>query len=81
MPREHVRPTAGVRESAVPNDEAVRELTRTVTLDESGPIPDDLADGVALDAWLRATVSDYVHAWIVQDGAAIAERAASFLIG
>jgi len=43
-------------------DEAVRALTSTVTLDESGTTPDDLADDAALDAWLRATVSDYVHA-------------------
>jgi choline dehydrogenase-like flavoprotein len=47
---------------AVLSNEAVRTLTRTVTLDERGTTPDDLVDGAALDAWLKATVSDYVHA-------------------
>lgn len=47
---------------AVLGNEAVREITSSVTLDERGTTPDDLADPVALDAWLRANVSDYVHA-------------------
>ena len=47
---------------AVLGSEAVRTLTGTVTLDENGTTPEDLVDGAALDAWLRATVSDYVHA-------------------
>lgn len=41
---------------------AVREITTAVTLDERGTTPDDLADASALDAWLEATVEDYVHA-------------------
>ena len=47
---------------AVLGSEAVRTLTGTVTLDENGTTPEDLVDKAALDAWLRATVSDYVHA-------------------
>ena len=47
---------------ALLSNKAIRELTTTVTLDGSGTTPDDLADGAALDAWLRTTVSDYVHA-------------------
>jgi choline dehydrogenase-like flavoprotein len=47
---------------AVLGHEAVRAITGAVMLDERGTTPDNLADPVALDAWLRATVSDYVHA-------------------
>jgi choline dehydrogenase-like flavoprotein len=47
---------------AVLGNEAVRAITSAVTLDEKGTTPDALADSVALDAWLRAGVSDYVHA-------------------
>jgi 5-(hydroxymethyl)furfural/furfural oxidase len=47
---------------ALLGDKNVRAITSTVTLDESGTTPDDLADAAALDMWLRATVSDYVHA-------------------
>ena len=36
---------------ALLSNKAIRELTTTVTLDESGATPDDLADGAALDAW------------------------------
>jgi hypothetical protein len=43
-------------------NEAVRTLTHTVTLDERGTTPEDLVNGAAVDAWLTATVSDYVHA-------------------
>lgn len=47
---------------AVLGNEVVRAITSAVTLDEGGTAPDDLADPVALDAWLKAAVSDYVHA-------------------
>jgi choline dehydrogenase-like flavoprotein len=47
---------------ALLSNEAVRELTRTVTLDEKGTTPDDLVEDAALEAWIRAAVSDYVHA-------------------
>lgn len=47
---------------ALVRNDAVRSITSTVTLDESGTTPDDVADPLALDAWLRATVADYVHA-------------------
>jgi 5-(hydroxymethyl)furfural/furfural oxidase len=47
---------------ALLGNRAVRSLTRTVTLDERGTTPSDLTDEAALDAWLRATVTDYVHA-------------------
>jgi choline dehydrogenase-like flavoprotein len=47
---------------ALLSNEAIRELTTTVTLDANGTTPFDLADDAALDAWLRTTVSDYVHA-------------------
>ena len=42
--------------------EAVRALTGTFTLDDHGTTPNDVADPAALDRWLLATVSDYVHA-------------------
>jgi len=47
---------------AVLTHPAIRSLAETVTLDEAGTTPEDLADAAALDAWLRATVRDYVHA-------------------
>jgi choline dehydrogenase-like flavoprotein len=47
---------------AVLGNEAVRAITSAVTLDERGTTRDDLADPVALEVWLRANVSDYVHA-------------------
>ena len=47
---------------ALLGNKAVRSLTRTVTLDERGTTPSDLTDEAALDAWLKATVTDYVHA-------------------
>jgi 5-(hydroxymethyl)furfural/furfural oxidase len=47
---------------ALLGNKAVRSLTRTVTLDERGTTPSDLTDEAALDAWLRTTVTDYVHA-------------------
>ena len=47
---------------ALLGNEAVRSLTRTVTLDERGTTPSDLTDEATLDAWLKATVTDYVHA-------------------
>jgi 5-(hydroxymethyl)furfural/furfural oxidase len=47
---------------AVLTHPAIRSLATAVTLDEAGTTPEDLADAAALDAWLRATVRDYVHA-------------------
>jgi choline dehydrogenase-like flavoprotein len=47
---------------ALLGSKAVRSVTRTVTLDERGTTPDDLTDAAALDAWLKATVIDYVRA-------------------
>jgi 5-(hydroxymethyl)furfural/furfural oxidase len=47
---------------AVLTNDAVRTLNPTVTLDDNGTTPDDLAEEGALDTWLRKTVSDYVHA-------------------
>jgi 5-(hydroxymethyl)furfural/furfural oxidase len=47
---------------ALLGNKAVRSLTRTVTLDERGTTPNDLTDAATLDAWLKATVIDYVHA-------------------
>jgi 5-(hydroxymethyl)furfural/furfural oxidase len=47
---------------AVLESEAVRALAGTFTLDDHGTTPDDVADPAALDRWLMATVSDYVHA-------------------
>lgn len=47
---------------AVLGNETVRAITSAITLDERGTTPDDLADPVALNAWLRTSVSDYVHA-------------------
>lgn len=62
-PRDEARIRLAARELfAVLSSEAVRKLTRTITLDERGTTPDDLVDDAALNAWLRATVSDYVHA-------------------
>jgi choline dehydrogenase-like flavoprotein len=62
-PRDAVRMRLAARELfAVLGSEAVRTLASTVALDERGTTPDDLVDEAALDAWLRATVSDYVHA-------------------
>jgi choline dehydrogenase-like flavoprotein len=62
-PRDLVRISLAAQELfAVLNNDAVRSLTRTVTLDERGTTPNDLKDAAALDAWLKATVADYVHA-------------------
>jgi choline dehydrogenase-like flavoprotein len=47
---------------ALVDNNAVRSITSTVTLDDKGTTPAEVADPVALDAWLRAAVSDYVHA-------------------
>jgi choline dehydrogenase-like flavoprotein len=61
-PRDAARMRLAAQELfALLGNRAVRALTRSVTLDEIGTTPDDLADGAALDAWLKATVSDYVH--------------------
>ena len=61
--RDMVRMRLAVQELfALLGNEAVRTLTGAVTLDERGTTPDDLVDEAALDAWLKATVSDYVHA-------------------
>lgn len=62
-PRDLMRMRLAAQELfAVLTNDAVRALTRTVTLDERGTTPNDLADAAALDAWLKATVTDYVHA-------------------
>jgi choline dehydrogenase-like flavoprotein len=62
-PRDAARMRLAAQELfAVLGNRAVQALTTSVTLDEIGTTPGDLADGAALDAWLRATVSDYVHA-------------------
>lgn len=62
-PRDAARMRLAAQELfAVLGSEAVRTLTSMVTLDESGTTPDDLVNEAALDAWLRSTVSDYVHA-------------------
>jgi choline dehydrogenase-like flavoprotein len=47
---------------AVLTHPAIRSLAESLTLDEAGTTPEDVADAAALDAWLRATVRDYVHA-------------------
>jgi 5-(hydroxymethyl)furfural/furfural oxidase len=47
---------------ALLGNDAVRSITRSLALDERGTTPDDLVDDASLDAWLKATVSDYVHA-------------------
>lgn len=47
---------------ALVGSDVVRAVTSKVTLDETGTTPDDVADPAALNAWLRANVSDYVHA-------------------
>ena len=47
---------------ALLGNDAVRSITRSLALDERGTTPNDLVDEAALDAWLKATVSDYVHA-------------------
>jgi 5-(hydroxymethyl)furfural/furfural oxidase len=39
-----------------------RKVAGPVALDESGTTPADVADDRALDAWLAASVRDYVHA-------------------
>ena len=62
-PRDMVRMRLAARELfALLGNKAVRSLTRTVTLDERGTTPSDLTDEATLDAWLKATVTDYVHA-------------------
>jgi 5-(hydroxymethyl)furfural/furfural oxidase len=62
-PRDMVRMRLAAQELlAVLTNDAVRSITRTLTLDERGTTPGDLEDESALDAWLKATVSDYVHA-------------------
>ena len=62
-PRDATRMRLAARELfAVLGNEAVRTLASPVTLDERGTTPADLVDDAALDAWLKATVSDYVHA-------------------
>jgi 5-(hydroxymethyl)furfural/furfural oxidase len=62
-PRDAVRMRLAAQELfALLRSAGVRAITRTVTLDDRGTTPDDVADPRALDAWLRATVSDYVHA-------------------
>ena len=43
-------------------EDAVRAIASAVALDERGTTPGDLTDTAALDAWLIAAVSDYVHA-------------------
>jgi len=47
---------------ALLGNDAVRSITRSLALDERGTTPNDLVDEAALDAWLKAAVSDYVHA-------------------
>ena len=50
-PRDATRMRLAAQELfAVLGSEAVRTLTSTITLDESGPTPDDLANAAALDA-------------------------------
>ena len=62
-PRDAVRMRLAAQELfAVLENAAVRAITRAVTLDDKGTTPDDVAEPVALDAWLRASVADYVHA-------------------
>ncbi|MET0151278.1 MAG: GMC family oxidoreductase [Candidatus Binatia bacterium] len=62
-PRDMVRMRLAAQELfAVLSNDAVRAVTRTVTLDERGTTSKDLTDPAALDAWLKATVIDYVHA-------------------
>lgn len=70
---------------AVIGNAAVRAITTTVTLDERGTTSDDLADLAALDAWLKATVSDYVHACgsckmgLPEDPAAVVDPSCRFI--
>jgi 5-(hydroxymethyl)furfural/furfural oxidase len=47
---------------ALLGNEAIRSITSAVTLDDKGTAPVELEDALALDAWLKANVSDYVHA-------------------
>ena len=47
---------------AVFASEPVRSLTSAIMLDEQGTMPDDVANESAFDDWLRANVTDYVHA-------------------
>jgi len=62
-PRDAARMRLAARElCAVVGSEEVRTLSTMVMLDERGTTPDELVDEAALDAWLRTTVSDYVHA-------------------
>jgi choline dehydrogenase-like flavoprotein len=63
-PRDHARiRLAAQMLFAVLDSKTIAELTSgAATLDESGTTPRDLAEGAALDAWLRSNVSDYVHA-------------------
>ena len=62
-PRDAVRMRLAVQELfALLGSEVVRAITSSVALDDRGTTPGDLADPLALDAWLSATVADYVHA-------------------
>jgi 5-(hydroxymethyl)furfural/furfural oxidase len=62
-PRDATRMRLAARELfAVLSNPAVQAITSTVTLDESGTTAGDLTDDATLGAWLRAAVSDYVHA-------------------
>ncbi len=62
-PRDMARIRMVARELfALLGNDAVRSIARSITADDRGTTPDDLKDDRALDAWLRANVSDYVHA-------------------
>ena len=41
---------------------SIRAIADAIVLDEAVTTPADLADDAALDRWVKATVSDYVHA-------------------
>jgi 5-(hydroxymethyl)furfural/furfural oxidase len=61
--RDLVRLMDGLRRLiAIVRHPAVDSIAAAVVMDAAGTTPEDLADDAALEDWLRANVSDYVHA-------------------
>jgi choline dehydrogenase-like flavoprotein len=61
--RDLVRLMDGIRRLiAIVRHRAVDSIAAAVVMDAGGTTPEDLADDAALEDWLRANVSDYVHA-------------------
>jgi len=62
-PRDLARMRLVARETfALLSSDSIRGVAEMIALDDKGTTAEALADDARLDAWLRATVCDYVHA-------------------